>query len=593
MTPNQPQRLATLRSALAWFFGFVTGAVIVFGIVALALQVFPYGNDLTVWALGFGFLFVVALVVGGISARITKAEKIVDERTAGLREANQALAEQMVRRERAEQSMREEALFPALNPGPAVRFDATGQIIQANPSAKSLIGEENLTGTIQSLLSIDDDVIRAAIKRGVTNTLQTKFGDRWFQCILRGVPDLGMGVMFGLDVHDRQLAEEEVKAAEIRTRAILDGAADSIFIVLRTGILEAANPATERLFGYDVTELVGHNVHKLLPELFEEFADEDPLDVLARYAVKKRTGPLEKKIYAYRKGGDRVPVAITVSRFNVQGVDKVSCIVRDITDRVLADEIQMKQAEKLASQNTELQSLNSDLAEFNYVASHDLQEPLRTMSAYCGLLEKDLGGNLPDRAKEDLTAITDASIRMQRLVTDLLEFSRLGNRELKLESVDLTRTAKQVAFDLKARLEESNGTLTWDEPLPTVQGDIGALGRVFLNLVSNGLKFRGDNDPVVHISAKADDDHWILSIRDNGIGIPSEYIDKIFQPFKRLHGIGKYEGSGIGLAVCRKIVERHNGRIWVESTEGNGSQFFVALPRAKELDDDRNNQPSQ
>jgi light-regulated signal transduction histidine kinase (bacteriophytochrome) len=217
------------------------------------------------------------------------------------------------------------------------------------------------------------------------------------------------------------------------------------------------------------------------------------------------------------------------------------------------------------------------LEEFSYVASHDLQEPLRTIASYSKLLKDDLGDELNEDAAEDIHFIIDAADRMRSMVQDLLELSRAGRSVLKSQIVDLNDCMDQVKHDLKVRLEETGGSIE-SRDLPTVEGDSSQLTRVLLNLVGNGLKFHGDEAPHVDISACKMDDDWRISVSDNGIGIPEQYQDQIFAPFKRLHGTTQYSGTGIGLAVVRKVVERHGGQVSIESTPGVGTSIAFTLP---------------
>jgi light-regulated signal transduction histidine kinase (bacteriophytochrome) len=230
----------------------------------------------------------------------------------------------------------------------------------------------------------------------------------------------------------------------------------------------------------------------------------------------------------------------------------------------------------LKQQNERLERLVGELNEFNYMASHDLQEPLRTMSTYCGLLSQDVGN--PKRTAEDVAAILDSSLRMQRLITNLLDYSRAGDAKIRRVPVDLAAVMQGVSRDLRNRMAEGEGSLQWDR-LPTVPGDEVQLSRLFQNLVANGLKFRKPGvPPVVQVSAESMNGDVRITVRDNGIGIDPKHFSQIFKPFRRLHGADKYEGTGIGLSICRKIVEQHGGRIDVSSQAGEGCSFVVTLP---------------
>ncbi len=224
---------------------------------------------------------------------------------------------------------------------------------------------------------------------------------------------------------------------------------------------------------------------------------------------------------------------------------------------------------------------NQELDEFTYVASHDLQEPLRKLMSFSQMLQKDLDGDLPPRAAEDLGYITDAASRMQRLVQDLLALSRAGKKAMKVEQVDARECVDAALVSLAGRLEECGGRVDVGE-LPVVHADVTMLTQLFQNLIGNGLKFaRPGEAPRVEVTSDPGEEFVTFRVTDNGIGIRAEFAAKIFVPFKRLHGRGKYEGSGIGLSICAKTVERHAGRIWMESEPGAGSTFFFTLPNER------------
>lgn len=570
-----------LRRKLGWYFAFTLGAALAFAVLVGVMAFVPgAGNNLVVWGTVFGFSLLVVMVFAAISVRLRSVEKaFVSNNT--LKNTGQLLVEQVRKREMAEASLREEALLPDLNPGPVLRFDLHGKITRYNQAAQELISKEPLDNkTLQQFMpEYSEQDVENCIRSGLTEAHEIKWLNRWYMCYLRGVPDQSLGLLYASDITSSKESQIELRHMERRARAILDGAADSIIIIVVGGIVQAANPATTKLFGWEPDEIVGRNIDLLMPDFFEHRGG-DRLWILAEYARRKSTGPVDRLYYGVRKDGSRFPISLTVSMFDYEGTPRVSCIVRDISDRVKSAEKEREQAERVRSQNIELESLVSELNEFNYVASHDLQEPLRTMSTYCGLLKLDLGGQLPKRAEEDVSAILDASLRMQRLITDLLEYSRSGHRELKMVEVDLHKVMQRVTGDLKARIVETGGKIEYNG-LPCVAGDDMQLGRVMQNLVANGLKFRRpEAPPVVKISAVEGAGTVEVLVEDNGIGIPEEYLGQIFKPFKRLHGVGKYEGSGIGLSVCRKIVERHGGRIDVTSTPGEGSRFKLTLPAA-------------
>lgn len=236
--------------------------------------------------------------------------------------------------------------------------------------------------------------------------------------------------------------------------------------------------------------------------------------------------------------------------------------------------------QKLVLATAELARSNAELEQFAYVASHDLQEPLRMVSAYVQLFEKRYKGHVDEQADKYIHYAVDGARRMEALIAALLEYSRAGRAEIQTETVDLERVLDRLSVTLEGAIEESGAIVTHDV-LPAVRSDETQLARVFQNLLGNALKFRRpDVPPRVHVSAERRQHRWVFSIRDNGIGIDSGYADRIFVIFQRLHTRTEYPGTGIGLAICKRIVERLGGEIWFESEPGKGTTFFFALPAA-------------
>ena len=241
--------------------------------------------------------------------------------------------------------------------------------------------------------------------------------------------------------------------------------------------------------------------------------------------------------------------------------------------------------EKMAQYAGELKRSNAELEQFAYVASHDLQEPLRMVASFTQLLAKRYQGKLDEDADEFIGFAVDGANRMQMLINDLLAFSRVETRGKPLEPTDCEAVLSHTLADLAAMVQETRAVVTHD-PLPTVPADAVQMGQIFQNLLINALKFKGRETPKVHISARWQGGEWIFGVQDNGIGIDPQHQERIFAIFQRLHRREDFPGTGLGLALCKKIAERHGGRIWVESEPGRGSTFYFTIPGGKE--DDQN-----
>ena len=249
---------------------------------------------------------------------------------------------------------------------------------------------------------------------------------------------------------------------------------------------------------------------------------------------------------------------------------EMALVEDQLTERERSEESLQQYADDLARSNTELR-------QFAYVASHDLQEPLRMVSSYTQLLARRYKDRLDDDAHEFIAYAVDGALRMQLLISDLLAYSRVGSQGKALEPTDLDPVYDQAVADLAASIEESRASVTHDS-LPTVEADGPQLGQLFQNLIGNAIKYRAEEPPRVHVSARRNANDWVFSVADNGIGVETQYAERVFTIFQRLHTREDYPGTGIGLAICKKIVERHGGRIWVESEPGQGSTFFFTMP---------------
>lgn len=383
-----------------------------------------------------------------------------------------------------------------------------------------------------------------------------------------------------------QMAEElehsigKIQQEQQKFKGLLDSAPDAIVIVDEAGKIQLINHQCERVFGRKKEELIGQEICILLPQ---RLAGNQALNkhLFAENALLPRKG-VTFEATGFRQDGAEFPAEISISPLQTTEGRLITAAIRDISEKKeMEKEIRDANStlEKKVRQRTgELESKNKELEQFAYVASHDLQEPLRTISGFVELLSKRYRGKMDETADTYINYTIQASDRMKILIKDLLDYSRLG-REKELRPVDCNSVLAEVLADLDKVIKENNTQITTAE-LPVINHALPTeIKLLFQNLVTNSIKFRKpDVRPEIKIDAFRESGHWRFSFRDNGIGIDNQYLDRIFIIFQRLHNRSQYEGSGIGLAHCKKIVELHGGRIWVTSTPAKGSTFFFTIP---------------
>ncbi len=360
-----------------------------------------------------------------------------------------------------------------------------------------------------------------------------------------------------------QRKREEMQA---HLAAIVESSEDAIIGLTLDGIITSWNRAAERLYGYTGDEVIGCTVALIVPISHAGEA--------TNYLERVKLGEAVEnyETVRVRKGGRELRVSLCVSPIR----DAAGCVIgasaigRDITDRKKAEQALAWRTEELARSNAELQ-------QFAYVASHDLQEPLRTVANFAQLLHKRYRGEFDATADEFIDFIVDGVTRMRGLINDLLAYSRAGTRGRDRVPADCGALLRKALGNLRAAVEESGAQISHD-PLPVVRCDGAQITQVFQNLIGNSIKFRNAPPPRIHVAVERAPAEWVFSVQDNGIGIDPQYAGRIFEIFQRLHSQKDYLGSGVGLAIAKKIVERHRGRIWVESQLHQGARFFFTLP---------------
>ncbi|MES2285841.1 MAG: ATP-binding protein [Bacteroidota bacterium] len=339
----------------------------------------------------------------------------------------------------------------------------------------------------------------------------------------------------------------------------------AIFMIDTAGHIISWNQGAVNINGYLEEEIIGKHISIFYTN--EDIEQQKPEHNLK---IAKENGRCESQGWRIKKDGYKYWAdSIFTAIYNESGVlEGFAKITHDISDRKKAeDELKQKTLELLRS--------NQELEQFAYVASHDLQEPLRMVTSYLQLIEKRYKDKLDQDGTDFIGFAVDGSSRMRVLIQSLLEYSRV-NRIKPFEPINVNDLLNEVIQNLGDAIKEQKATVLFGA-MPIIYGDFVLIGQLFQNLIENAIKFKGNNDPEVLISAKKENNEYLFSVKDNGIGMKKEYLDKIFVIFQRLNNKEKYPGTGIGLAICKKIVERHNGKIWVESEVDKGSTFYFTI----------------
>jgi PAS domain S-box-containing protein len=361
-----------------------------------------------------------------------------------------------------------------------------------------------------------------------------------------------------------------LNAAEQQFTATFESAPTAMIVVNSRGKISMVNSLAETAFGYTRFELIGQSIESLIPSTYRESHP----DLRAGYMQQPkalRAGE-ERELFGLRKDGTEFPVEIALNPITTGRETSVLSAITDISQRK-AHELELKK------RSADLARSNTDLEQFAYIASHDLQEPLRAVSGSVQLLENKYRDQLDDKAQEFIAHARDGTLRMQTLIEDLLAYSRLNKKDEGLEAVDCNQAFASALKNLQAAISESNAEVNCGN-LPIIPGCASQMVLLFQNLIGNAIKFRHEGiAPIVKVKVEENNSEWLFSITDNGIGIEPQYFDRIFTIFQRLHLRHEYTGTGIGLTMCKRIIEQLGGKIWIESSIGKGAIFYFTVPK--------------
>jgi signal transduction histidine kinase len=395
-------------------------------------------------------------------------------------------------------------------------------------------------------------------------------------------------------IQENEALKRKLSEAEETLHAIKTGAVDALAIKGNNGTqiytLEGADH-TYRIFIEEMNEgavtltrdglilysnnrfahMVNTPLEKVIGNSIYAFAGENGKDKLSHLLDAGWEGSARSEIMLTGENESPLQVQLSVKSLEIDSLKAIYLVVTDISERIESEK-------ELTDKNAELKQSNSDLEQFAYVASHDLKEPVRMIASYSGLLLSKLKNSGPE-VQEYGEYISEGVLRIQELIRDLLEYARIGHEKITLTAVDTGKVLQEALHSLKPLLQET-GAIIESDAMPVVKGNKTLLTTVFQNLIDNSIKFRNKEiKPFIEIKCQEKGNEWVFSFRDNGIGLDQQYENRIFVIFQRLHTRDEYDGSGIGLSICKKIVEFHGGSIWLESKEGDGTTFYFSLPK--------------
>ncbi|MFQ5673349.1 MAG: PAS domain S-box protein [Nitrospinales bacterium] len=482
-------------------------------------------------------------------------------------------------RKRAEAEISNLSKFPAENPYPVLRIAHNGTILYGNAAAQRLLMKQWNRMIGQAVPEQWQEWIARAVAENVTEQVEIAVYDAIFSLAVTPIAKTGYVNIYGQDITDRKRAEENAQFLYRQIELVLASAGEGIFGLDLQGTLTFVNPAAKRMLGYKVGELPGKPVNILLQD--PNVPKQEPVSSEGCPILAVLENSLSFRVtdsVFWRKNGTSFPVEyISTSLMDRGEITGAVVTFSNITER-------LKTEKELKRQAADLEKVNAELKDFTRTASHDLQEPLRKIVTFSDRLESALTEGKEANVPVYLERIQTSALRMKQLIEDLLEFSKVTAQPDEFKSVDLNRVVEGVLSDLEIQIEQSKGRVEV-APLPTLEANGLQMRLLFQNLISNGLKYTSpERPPTVSIkSILLPNGNWNILVTDNGIGIEKQYRERIFKPFARLHSSGEYRGSGMGLAICSKIVSRHKGSIAIEDTAGEGTCFVVTLPQTQEI----------
>ena len=471
--------------------------------------------------------------------------------------------------------------FPAENPSPVWRITADGRLLYSNGAARRLMPRREGWREGGYVPAFWRKVAAEAFARGTSNTLDVRMDNKVFSLAVVPILDKDYVNIYATDITERKQMEDELLRAKQEWERTFDSVPDLIAILDPQHRIIRANRQMALRIGLESERCVGLLCHECVHNL------PAPPEICPHQRTMRDGREHIAEVHEQRLGGHFL-VSTTPLRDEHGAIAGTVHVARDITERKQMEEELRKSRDELEARVEErtadlaeavarLELMNQELQEFAFVASHDLQEPLRKIQSFCDLIVRSNHDKVDEKSKDYLTRMQEAVKRMRQLLKDLLNYSRVASQPLPFQQADMKAIITEAAEVFEHQIRKVGGKIIISE-MPVIEADSSQMTRLFLNLISNAVKYASPQRLLIRIYSGKDDFFCRIYVEDNGIGFEEKYLDRIFSPFQRLHGRTEFYGTGMGLAICRKIVERHSGSITAKSSPGKGSTFIVTLP---------------